>query len=503
METYGGILEISPLLINGQDLEIPSATELTSAVLSSGLRLEYLVRLPIRTDLCTYCGACGPVCPEKSISPHLFVDFETCTRCKECETACEVGAIDIDRFEKRVMEIPALIVLDGTEMELPSDRSLVYSDKELKEYFSTLFSYRVDGVVSWNRSLCQYSGRFDAGCNLCVKGCKFGAIGHGPNGIKVDALKCEECGDCISVCPTGAMQNGRFNDESFFEYFKEINLAADSRVLIGDEAALHELWWQTREKRFESVFFLEYSQLRSLSLFHFMFLLNQGAGEVVLLGDVAEKTELARQVSLANTLANSLYETSDRVLISTIEEAVLHIAGERRYQALAGLAEPGMFVNRRRGLSDALQSLVVNSGKVADVKPGEYISFATLTCDRELCTQCMACLGDCRIQALTADTEKLTLNHVGAMCVACGLCVQVCPEGALQLSPRFKLNPGFFKSAEMAKADPMACKSCGKVFGTRKSFERVMEILSKKESVDTSHFEYCDNCRVIKLFESE
>ena len=503
MDTYGGILEISPLLINGQDPEIPSATELTIDDHENGLRLEYLTRLPIRTDLCTYCGVCGAACPEKCISPNLFIDFETCTLCKECEPACEVGAIDIDRFEKRVMKIPALILLEGVELELPLESCSVYSEKELKSYFKTLFPCLIDEVVTCDRSICQYSGRLGTGCNLCLSSCKFGAVSQGVEGVNIDSLRCVECGACISVCPTGAMQNRRFDDESFFAYFKNMDLAVDSFVLIGDEAALHKFWWQTGERRFENVFFLEYSQIRSLSLFHFMFLLHQGAGKVILLDDSDEGTELSRQVSIANSLITSLYNTTDRVVIYGTEKAAAHMCDEPGSNSLSGKGELDLFVNRRRGLSEVLESIVANSGKVANVQPGGYISFATLSCDTERCTHCMACLNDCRIQALTADAEQLTLNHIGSMCVACGLCVQICPEDALQLSPKFKLNKEFFKSVEMARAEPMACKSCGKVFGTRKSFERVMAILSKKESVDTSHFEYCDNCRVVKLFEAE
>ena len=81
--------------------------------------------------------------------------------------------------------------------------------------------------------------------------------------------------------------------------------------------------------------------------------------------------------------------------------------------------------------------------------------------------------------------------------------MKVCPEDALQLSPEFSLADPFFATVELATAEPMACKKCGKVFGTRKSFDRVMAILAKKEAVDTSHFEYCETCRVVNLFEAE
>ncbi len=503
IDTYGGVLEIESLLLKGHDPDIPTVTELNMEARGSGLRLEYLVRLPIRIDLCTYCGACGPACPENCISPDLFLDFGVCTLCKECEPVCEVRAIDVNRVESQTMEVPALIILDGVEVELEEGSSSVYYERDLKDYFAALFSYRIDEVVACDRSICQYSGRLGVGCSLCLSSCTFGAVSQGAEGVTVDGSKCEECGACVSVCPTGAMQNRRFDDESFVEFFRNIDLLTDSVVVVGDEQSLHALWWGTKGKRFDKVFFLEYSQVQSLSLFHFMFLLRRGAGNVFLLSDTSGGTELSRQVALANSLVTSLYNTTERIVIYKTEEVEQYLSRDQQTEALVSNDEQRPFVNRRRELSAALQSLVANSGKVADVRPGDYISFATLTCNRDRCTQCMACLNDCRIQALSADEEQLTLNHIGSMCVACGICVHVCPEDALELSPRFKLNTRFFKPVEMAKAEPMACKSCGKVFGTRKSFERVMAILSQKETVDISHFEYCDTCRVVKLFESQ
>jgi len=504
LDTYGGILRIEPLLLKGQDQEIPTATELHLNVHGEGLRLEYLVRVPIKHNVCTYCGACGPACPENSISPDLFLDFTTCTFCRECETVCEVAAIDVNGIESREIDVPALIILDDVEVELPEGNDFIYHERDLNDYFATLFPCRIDEVVSCDNSICQYSARLGTGCSLCLSSCKFGAVKQGAGGVSIDGLKCEECGACVAVCPTGAMQNRRFDDKSFVEYIQSIDLLLpDSTVVIGDEAALHLLWWQTRGERFDKVFFLEYSKVQSLSLFHFLFLLNMQAGKVLLLSESVEGTELLKQVSLANALVTSLYNTSERVIVCKTEEMKSHLSGDLQLEALVSQSEQELFVNRRRELSTTLQALVVNSGKVADVKPGNYISFATLSCNTERCTHCLACLNDCRIQALSANAEQLTLNHTGSMCVACGLCVQVCPEDALELSPRFTLQPRFFQPTEMAKAEPMACRSCGKVFGTRKSFERVMEILSQKETVDTSHFEYCDTCRVVKLFESE
>lgn len=42
-------------------------------------------------------------------------------------------------------------------------------------------------------------------CGLCMDACRFDAIGGDPNGLFVDPLRCEGCGVCSVVCPSGAV----------------------------------------------------------------------------------------------------------------------------------------------------------------------------------------------------------------------------------------------------------------------------------------------------------
>lgn len=505
IDTYGGVLDITPLLIKGFHPDIPTALDLHIDNKGKRCRLEYQLRSPIDFDLCTYCGACGPACPEQCISESLFVDYGLCTFCKECEKSCGAKAIDVHGALSTVVDVPALIILGGTALELPAKIRNVYSEDNLTDYFATLFPCQIDEVVTCDSGLCQYSGNQRRGCDLCLSSCPHGAITLDAKGVKVDSFKCEECGACVASCPTGALQNERFNDASFVDYFREVALPPDATVVIGDERALQNLWWRQQEKRYQSIFFLQYSTVHSLSLFHFMYLLSRGARRIVVLqNDNAQGGTAAsrRQLDLANEMLNRLFDVEDAVSVWRVQD----------FDALATLAPAGTFncppvkdrfINRRQSLATALEVLVTSSGREITMQPEGYIPFATVSCNTERCTQCMACLNDCRIAAMSANQQQLTLNHLGALCVGCGLCVHICPENALDISSEFTLNSDFFTPVELARAEPMACKRCGKVFGTRKAFDRVMAILSKKEPVDISHFEYCETCRVVKLFETE
>lgn len=507
VDTYSGVIDIDALLLGGFSRDFDRAEEYTIAPNGLGYTITYSVRSPIDLKKCTYCGECAAVCPENCIDPEVVIDFSRCTFCKECEKSCGDGAIDMHGVVHKKLSTPAILMLDGVSAELPSKKSRIYSQSQLPEFFASLAPFQIDEVVTSNGSICQYNGQHNKGCDLCNTACQHGAISKTEDGIVIDAYQCVDCGACVAVCPTGAIENERFSDKTFTEYIDKLILPQKATAVITNEQGLHEIWWDNRTGSFEQTIFLPYEPLAGLSLFHFCYLLGKGITNIVMYEPASQDLPGAsqKQIDLINEFVEGIYGISP--LVSRITEVTKLSDAIANSNAIGAIPAQEIttapFIHRRASLVADLGHLVRQTGAELEVSPNGYIPFATLTCDTSKCTQCLACLNVCQVGAITADEANLSLDHQGAMCVGCGLCKAVCPEDALRLSAEFTLDNDFFTKHTMAAAEPMRCKKCDKVYGTKAAYEKVMSILKSKENVDTSHFEFCEECRVVNLFEME
>ncbi|MEE4165618.1 MAG: 4Fe-4S binding protein, partial [Desulfocapsaceae bacterium] len=264
LDTYGGVFDIVPLLVNASHPDFSEVTDFSVSFTDSTCRLKYSTRSPVDPDKCTYCGLCGRSCPESCISEALFFDFSTCSFCRDCEKICPTGAIDIDAVEQNELEISALLALGDTPVEGIDGYRNFYRESTLDRYLATLFPSRIDEVITCNHAICQFSSRTESGCDKCIQACAFDAL-RGEEKIIIDPLTCTECGSCVSICPTGAMQYQRFDDTAFFEFFRTFSLEQTSIVVIGAEKELHSFWWNFRGGELDTgthVFF-EYPQLNA------------------------------------------------------------------------------------------------------------------------------------------------------------------------------------------------------------------------------------------------
>ncbi|MEN8198560.1 MAG: 4Fe-4S binding protein [Thermodesulfobacteriota bacterium] len=504
IDTYGGVLQIAPILLQGYDPQLTTAGELEIEKIRNSFQLHFTVKKPIDLSRCTYCGACGPACPEHCLSEQLFLDFSRCSFCNECLAACPHGAIDLYGVERRKLMTPAILLLDGAEIDLPEQHENIYAEDTLPALFASLYSTEIEEIIGWDSTVCQYSAKLGTGCSACVSSCHHNAIQQGREGVAIDHLACVECGSCLSSCPTGALHYKRFDDLRFVEYFSTMPLAPGTRVVIGDETSLHTYWWHNSGRKFENVFFLEFPSPASLHSMHLLLLYGMGAKEIFVLDQ--ENRSLALQLQFSNDLLRQLLQLENPVrLIQWPELTAVLEENQNRDIATTACYQNFSYSNRREKLIDLIQFFrLQGDGEPALLKGAATADFGAITCDEEKCTHCTACVNECRVGALLADSENYSLNHTPAQCVQCGVCVAVCPENALAMQPGLLLADSFFTEGVIAQAEPARCKGCGKIFGTRKSLEKVVAILSARNMWDSEDdlLSYCEDCRVINLYES-
>ena len=170
IDTYGGLIEIEPFYLGASHPEYRSVTEYKINSKGNTYVIDYSIRSPLDKEKCIYCGACGIACPEKCISETLYFDFNTCTFCRDCEAACPEKCIDVNAIEQKVLTIPAIIILDGTNVELPENGNRIYRETETDTYFSSLFPCQVEETLQGNFSICQHTA-LGTGCSKCLDIC--------------------------------------------------------------------------------------------------------------------------------------------------------------------------------------------------------------------------------------------------------------------------------------------------------------------------------------------
>ena len=371
----------------------------------------------------------------------------------------------------------------------------------------------------YDPAICAHGARGQRGCSRCLDACPTGAITSLKERIEVDAHLCQGGGTCATACPTGAIR---------YAYPTSADLTDRLRLLLatyrerggatplvlfhdGDAGAA----WLAEHGAALPGHVLPFAveEIGSVGLETWLALLAFGVDGVVLLATAATpptvRAEIEAQLRVLDAILEALGAAAGAVAMAEAAPAS-EMAGLWSQAAGARVRQPAAFAGvagKREAMRLALDHLYAQAPSPAGIAAlPAHAPFGRIEVDPGACTLCMACVAVCPAGAVLAAGDRPRLDFVEQNCVQCGLCAGSCPEDAITLEARLLFDREQRAARRVLNEDaPFACVSCGKVFGTTRTVERMLEKLAghwmfhdKPEQL--RRLRMCEDCRVKDMF---
>lgn len=375
--------------------------------------------------------------------------------------------------------------------------------------------------VDYDAGICAHARSQRVGCRKCLDHCPLGAIAPAGDHVAIDTAICGGCGNCASVCPTGAASYAYPTRQDVIgraSVLVSTYLSAGGArpvVMLHDETHGSEMIGAMA--RFGRGLPPNVLPLRLYSVLQaghdtMAAMLALGAEHVVMLVSPKRREEMAaleQQAGLATAFLTGLGYAAGRVHI------VLEHDPDAVEAALYGLpALPAMRPHAVSSLGSKREvaRVVLSKLHVAAPAPQERIAlpegapYGRIVIDTAACTLCLSCVGACPAGALGDNPDRPEVRFSEAACVQCGVCVATCPERAIKLEPRYDFTNAPLTAIALHGEEPFHCVRCGTPFGAKSSVERIVERLKGHTMFQAEGqlrlIQMCDNCRVITLAES-
>lgn len=415
----------------------------------------------------------------------------------------EFKVIELTHFEVKfvygaVGELGVIILQANDEFEIDADFLLVENARDYMLKQSGCFeianlsdetvlnlinqkspNYEYKTHIHYDSTICQYHERRHEVCGKCAEVCPTVAI------LKDDEKKhlvfshidCLGCGGCISVCPSGALDYSHMPRISLNEaakYYKDktvlivprkmdisnLNIELPQGVLpfgIEGEKWLHEA--------------------------HFMTLLQESGASVVFYTDLVSKGSKD-----AISIVNQIYELkfNKKAVYVAMNESELASALAKAGSIEGSYYSMSEYAMTKREIFAKRTVWLVGESNLGIVKTGTNVSYGRVEINRDTCTLCLSCVGACNTSALVADKKTNSIMFNPSICTDCGYCEMSCAEkDTIKItSGQIALEPKFFEYNELAHDELFACIECGKEFATKKSVEKIANLMLPKFASD-------------------
>ena len=376
---------------------------------------------------------------------------------------------------------------------------------------------------AYDADICAHGARGQRGCSRCLTACPTDAITSIGERIEVNPHLCQGGGSCATACPTGAItyaypppaeQTDRLR--MLLSTYRTAGGATPVVVLHDGEAGYD--WLLANAAHLPGhVLPFAVEEVGSVGLEAWLSLLAFGAVRVVLLATAATppavRAELGAQIQIADAIVAALgYAPRSVRLVDAAPAPVLaaHLAADADTAARALAIAPAAFAgvpNKREALRLAIDHLYRQAiSPPAEAPMPAHAPFGQILVDTAACTLCLACVSVCPAGAVLAAGDRPRLDFVEQNCVQCALCASACPEDAIRLEARLIFDRERRAARRVLNEDqPFACIGCGKIFGTTRTIDRMLEKLAghwmfRDKPEQLRRLRMCEDCRVKDMF---
>lgn len=375
--------------------------------------------------------------------------------------------------------------------------------------------------VCYNPKACVHGSCGLHGCMQCIDACCALAITSQGDRIEVNHHLCQDCGSCVTACPTGAMN---FADpivpdlldsiQSLLKRYRQADGQNPGLVFHDKEAAA--VFRRIASRITEPVLPVQIEALGSVGMDIWLAALACGASHVFLLAASSTAPAVLRvittQLSHASAILEGMGYSGRRVQLILADDdgkqGIISTIKSPPAEPQQGMAISAVFVEKRPTIFKAVEHLYAQAPapRPVAVLP-EGAPFGEIDVAKNACTLCMACVAVCKASALCVGSDRPKLGFIEADCVQCGLCRTVCPEDAIRLSPRFVYDRELQNTMRILNEDaPFNCITCGKPFATRMTMEKIEEKLAGHWMFQNDgalrRLRMCETCRVQDIFDS-
>ncbi|QKF65370.1 4Fe-4S dicluster domain-containing protein [Campylobacter corcagiensis] len=399
-----------------------------------------------------------------------------------------------DEFE---VEADFVLVREAKEYMLRQSGVVEISrmtDDEILDYLqkrSPLYKYK--SAITYDSTICQYHGRRSEHCAKCVEICPTVAIlkDDEKKELVFNHIDCHECGGCVAVCPSGAMDYAKFPRDAFYDVAK---MYKDKKIVITPRIMDIDRCDAILPKGFLP-FAIEGEKF--LSETHYLTLLQESGASLIYYSDVLspgtmEAIELVNGIIKAKFDKVGIYVATDEIELRQALKNSDFIDGLYYTAQENTLAKREIFAKRVKH--------IVGDDDLGVVKSGEWVRYGQVYINQDSCTLCLSCVGACNVGALVADEITNSIKFNPSICTTCGYCEMSCAEkDTIKLERSgYELRPSYFEFKELARDSLFACIECGKEFATSKSVMKIAQMLAplwSNDPIKAKTLYCCGDCK--------